>query len=242
MLIKLLAVLAVTLFTAVVFAPAAWVGDLVQARTPARLVHAQGTIWHGSALLAVSDGQQARLVPGRLSWQVAWDQLPAGRIGVSLQHPALQPGARIATDGRSLELGPGELRMPASVLAALGAPFNTMRPGGTLHAKWDALRLEQDAFAGLIQVDWEDAQSALSPVAPLGAYRLTALGRGAAAETKLTTLKGPLLVQGEGRLENGRARFRGTATAEPEMAASLRGLIGVLGQRVGDRAVLNWEL
>jgi general secretion pathway protein N len=242
MLTKALAALIASLVTAVAFAPAAWLGDLLQARTPARLVHAQGTIWRGSALLAVSDGQQARLIPGRLYWEVAWRALAAGRIGIDVQHPALQPALRITTDGRSVDLTPGELHLSAAVLAALGAPFNTMRPGGALHATWSALRIARGQFGGRIQLDWEAAQSALSPVAPLGNYRLTTSGNGTGAEATLTTLKGPLLLEGQGRLENGRLRFSGSASAQPEMSANLIGLIGVLGRRVGDRALLNLEL
>ena len=106
MVIRALGVIAAVLLTAVVFAPAAWLGDLVQAHTPARLVHAQGSVWHGSALLAVSDGRQARLLPGRLTWRVSWSPLPSGRVGVSLHHPALQPALEVETDGRSLRMEP----------------------------------------------------------------------------------------------------------------------------------------
>ena len=234
--------LAAALLTALVFAPAAWLADLVQARTPARLIYAQGSMWRGSALLAVSDGRQARLIPGRVSWRVTWSELWSGRVGVSLHHPAVQPAVTISTDGRSLRMEPAQAQVPAAVLAALGAPFNTMRPGGTLHARWDAVELQRGRLAGLIQLDWENAQSALSPVAPLGDYRVVALGRGASAEARLTTLKGPLLLQGQGRLEQGRLRFAGSAEAQPEMRAALNGLIGILGRRVGDRAVFNGEL
>jgi general secretion pathway protein N len=234
--------LAAALLTAVVFAPAAWLAQLVQGYTPVRLVYPHGSMWRGSALLAVSDGRQARLVPGRVSWRVTWSELWSGRVGVSLRHPALQPAVTISTNGRSLRLEPAQAQVSAAVLAALGAPFNTMRPGGTLHARWDAVELQRGRLAGLIQLDWENAQSALSPVAPLGDYRVVALGRGASAEARLTTLKGPLLLQAQGRLEQGRLRFAGSAEAQPEMRAALNGLIGILGRRVGDRAVFNGEL
>jgi general secretion pathway protein N len=216
-------------------------GDLVQAHTPARLINPSGTIWNGSAMLAISDGQQARVIPGRLSWTMAWHEVRAGRIGLALQHPVLQSALNIASNGRSVELSPGEIRLPAALLVALGAPFNTIRPGGTLHASWDALRIMPGKVAGFVQVDWEDAQSALSPIVPLGNYRLTLLGRESGAEVALVTLKGPLLLEGEGRFENGHGRFAGTASAEADMAAGLLGLIGILGQRVGDRAMLKWE-
>jgi general secretion pathway protein N len=242
MLIKSLGVVLTSLLTALVCAPAAWLGDVVQASTPARFIHPRGTIWNGSAILAVSDGQQARVLPGRLSWAVTWRELGVGRLGLTLQQPVLQLSLNIGTDGRSVELSPGEMRLPAALLVALGAPFNTIRPGGTLHARWDAARITPGRVAGLLQVDWEDAQSALSPIAPLGNFRVTMLGRESGAEVALATLHGPLLLQGEGRFENGHGRFTGTARAEPEMAASLMGLIGILGRRVGDHALLQWEL
>jgi general secretion pathway protein N len=241
-LIRLLAATLTALLTVVVFAPAAWVGDVVQSASPVRLLYAEGTVWRGSAMLAFSDGQRARLVPGRLTWRVTWDALLSGRIAITLHHPIFQPSLNVFTDFRSVEVTPGAARLPAALLEAAGMPFNTARFGGRLHASWDAVRIAPGAFAGLVQLDWEDAQSALSPVVPLGNYRLTLLGRGPAAELRLATLKGPLLLQGEGRFQDGRGRFQGSAAAEPAMADSLRGLIGVLGQRTGDRAVLAWEL
>jgi general secretion pathway protein N len=149
---------------------------------------------------------------------------------------------RIGLDGHALRLHAGDAHIPAALLSVLGAPFNTVRPGGTLQVRWDDLSIERDAIEGSVQVDWLDAQSALSPVAPLGNYRMTALGRGRHGEAKLTTLKGPLLLEGAGSVENGRIRFNATASAQPEMRASLSGLIAVLGRRTGDQAVLHWEM
>lgn len=240
---RIAAVLAVILITAIAFAPAAWLGDLLQSRSRLRLVNAAGTIWDGNAMVAISDGQQSRLVPGRVSWRILWPELLSGRVVLSVRHPvAADPPLTIGFDGHGLRLQAGEARVPAALLSVLGAPFNTVRPGGTLQVRWDALRIVRDGFEGSVQVDWQDAQSALSPIAPLGNFRMTALGRGASGEAKLTTLKGPLLIEGAGTLENGRMRFTASAGAQPEMQASLSGLIAVLGRKSGDRAVLNWDL
>jgi general secretion pathway protein N len=145
-------------------------------------------------------------------------------------------------DGRSAKIDPGGAVLPAALLAAAGAPFNTLRPGGTLRLRWDTLAVFGDDFEGRATVDWEDAQSALSTVAPLGHYRVTVRGHGARREAQLETLDGPLLLQGAGSVENGLIRFSGTAEAVPEMRQSLNGLIGVLGRRTGDKATLNWEM
>jgi general secretion pathway protein N len=240
---KIAAVLVTILITVIGFAPAAWLGDVLQSRSPVRLVNAAGTIWQGSAMVALSDGQQSRLVPGRVSWRVLWPELLSGRVVLSVRHPiAADPPLTIGFDGHALRLGAGAARVPAALLSVLGAPFNTVRPGGTLQVRWDTLTIGPDAFEGGVQIDWQDAQSALSPIAPLGNFRLTALGRGAYSEAKLTTLKGPLLIEGAGSLERGRMRFTATAGAQPDMQASLNGLIAVLGRKTGDRAVLNWDL
>ena len=124
----------------------------------------------------------------------------------------------------------------------VGAPFNTISPGGTLLLRWDTLRVAGNGFDGEISIDWRAAQSALSPISPLGDYRVIARAVDGQGEFTLTTLSGPLLLHGVGRIEAGKLRFSGTADAVPNMRASLNGLIGVLGPRSGQKVLLNWEL
>lgn len=239
---RLAGMLGVVLLVAVVAAPAAWVADALEARGRLRLVHPSGTVWQGSGELAVSDGRQAYVLPGRIVWRVSFAEVLSGRLTFVLEHDAADAKMRIAFDGRTLEVAAGEARLPAALLVALGAPFNTVRPGGTLRVRWDNMRFRDNGFEGNVQLDWEDAQSALSRVAPLGSYRLTASGRGATGEAKLVTLKGPLILEGRGSMDPAGIRFSGTAQAQPEMRAALDGLTGLLGRRAADRVLLNWEI
>jgi general secretion pathway protein N len=240
--LRIAAWIAALLFTAaatvVVRAPAAWLGDWMQASGKLRLIDAQGTLWEGSAMLAISDGRKAMLLPGRVSWQVRPWTILAGRLQASLSHRALQAplALTIGRDGVSLTAGRAEL--PAAVLVAVGAPFSTVRPGGTIGFRWSELELRRTLFAGSIQVDWRDARSALSTVAPLGSYQLTITGAGDSARVQLDTLRGPLRLQGNGSLKAGHLSFRGTASADPEMRQALNGLLGLLGQRSGDNVAL----
>jgi general secretion pathway protein N len=230
------------LVVAVAFAPAAWLGEVLRGRSALRLVHPSGTVWDGSAMIAISDGRLARLVPGRVSWRVEPGGFLAGRVEVSLRHRALQRPVRIAFDGRTATLQPGEARLPAALLETLGAPFNTIRPGGTLHLRWDTLTLGSNRLEGNLLADWDQACSSLWPVGPLGRFRLTAAASGERGQARVMTLEGPLLLEGEASLDNGTIRFTGTADAQPEMRASLNGLLGVLGRRTGERVLLSWEL
>ncbi len=238
-----LAAVAVTVaIITVVNAPVAWLGDWVAQGSRLRLVYANGTVWSGTAMLAISDGKQARIVPDRVSWQVQWRALFSGRIAVEIRHAGVDGSLRLSYDGDGFYLDPGSAYLPAGLLSVAGAPFNTISPGGTLLLHWETLRVAGDGFDGEISMDWRAAQSALSPVSPLGDYRVIARAHGGQGDVTLTTLSGPLLLEGVGKIAQGKLRFSGTADAEPHMRASLNGLIGVLGPRSGQKVLLNWEL
>lgn len=238
--LALAAALAVAL-TATVRAPAAWVGDWLQARGSLRLVDARGTVWSGSALLGLSDGRQVMLLPGRLSWKIGFAAIVSGRVTADVSHPALAAPLRVSLAGKSIALQAGQAELPAALLAALGAPFNTVRPGGALGFRWTDVEFTGGVFAGELQIDWNEAQSALSTVAPLGSYRLRVTGAGDAARLQLDTLRGPLRLQGSGTVKSGRVSFKGQASADPPMRPALIGLMGVLGPRVGDNVLLALE-
>src|SRR6267378_2468512 len=128
-------------------------------------------------------------------------------------------------------------RRPRHRVAGLGAPRLQRRPrddarAGTRRVAHPGLR------HGARQIDWRDARSALSTVAPLGSYRLRITGAGAPPTMELVTLSGPLQMQGKGTMQGSRIRFNGIAGAEPAMWPALNGLLGVLGMRSGDKVLL----
>ena len=222
--------------TIAVRAPAAWLGDWLEGNTRVRLVDARGTVWHGSALVGFSNGRETTLVPGRVEWRI--DGVAVRAVSATLAHPWLSAPLRLSLGREGVGFGKGSARLPAGVLASAGAPFNTLRPGGTLEASWTDTLLRGTALTGEVQIDWRDAKSALSTVAPLGSYRLRVTGRGDGSALDLVTLSGPLQMQGRGRIEGSRIRFNGTAGAEAGMQPALDGLLGVLGMRSGDKVLL----
>jgi general secretion pathway protein N len=205
----------VVLGTIAVRAPAAWLGDWLQSHTKVRLLDARGTVWQGSALVGISDGRETTLVPGRIEWSV--DDIGLRHIAARLSHPWLTMPLALSVDGNGMQIQKGNARLPAGVLAGTGAPFNTLRPGGVLEATWTDTEIRGTSLKGELQVDWRDAQSALSTVVPLGTYRLTVRGTGGIPAIDLRTLAGPLQMQGTGTVEGSRIRFNGIATAEPSM-------------------------
>jgi len=227
-----LLVVASVAVTVVLRAPAAWLGDWLEAHTKVRLIDARGTVWSGSALLGVSNGRETTLIPGRIEWQ-------ASALGVlQISHGWLAAPLVVSVSKDRVMFARGSARLPAGVLAGVGAPFNTLKPGGVLELAWRDCELRGAAMTGEVQIDWRNAQSALSTVAPLGSYRLRISGAGGNPLIALQTLAGPLQMEGRGTMEGSRIRFSGVATADPAMRSSLNGLMGLLGMRSGDKVLL----
>jgi general secretion pathway protein N len=71
----------------------------------------------------------------------------------------------------------------------------------------------------------------MSPVNPLGSYRMRMTWQGTQAPLTLTSVHGPLLLQGSGTIHNGRLQFSGSAEAAPGQEEKLANLLNLLGQR-----------
>lgn len=252
-LLYLLAALAVLAVTVLVMAPAQWASGAVRSATNGRvdLAEARGTLWNGSAVLVLSAGDAAAArasLPERLSWQLNPWALLVGQIDLTLTHPSAlsQPLAiRAPLAGGTTTLGGTSVRLPASLLVGLGAPWNTVRPGGILTLSWDRLQIEPQRISGNFSAEWQYASSALTPVSPMGHYKLTTNGIWPGTQLELLTISGPLELKGSGTIpEGGRLRFTGRAQAlagtDPGVRAQLTGLISLLGRRDGDGAVLNF--
>lgn len=226
--------------------PAAWIADTVASQSQRRvlLADADGSLWNGSATLALSAGagsETATVLPGRLHWSVAFWPLLTGSLRMVISHTEAMSGPvglTVTPFGWTAQAG--AIRLPAALLEGVGAPFNTLRPDGLMRIDWSGLQGrflaragEPGGAAGLtghLSVRIEQVSSAVSRVRPLGSYRAEIDWSGADGKLQLTTLAGPLHLQGNGTLGR-QARFEGTADADPDAAAQLVGLLSLLGRR-----------
>lgn len=220
--------------------PASWMSVLLETQTAGRLTlgDAQGTLWHGSASVGGAAGPGdpvTSLLPGRFSWRLS-PLLLLGQVRLQLENPAAltQP---VSVDGNwsHWQVSAAELTLPAERLAGLGAPLNTIAPSGRMRLSWGPLQLARQGqkidLQGTLRLDIEDIASRLSPIKPLGAYLVTMDWRGQRAQLALQTVKGPLLLNGSGALEQGRLHFSGTAEAASGYQEKLANLLNLLGQR-----------
>lgn len=234
------------------FLPAAWMAAALERQTGGRLTlgDAQGTLWRGSAFIGgapSSSDPVMPLLPGRFSWTLS-PLVLVGQVHLRLENPAaLSQPVMIDGSWQRQLVSPAQVVLPAERLAGLGAPLNTIQPSGRMRLSWGAMQVERQGQAvgmhGNVSLRMEDIASRLSPVKPLGAYLLTMHWQGSGAELALQTLKGPMLLNGAGKLVNGRVQFSGTAQAEAGQEERLANLLNLLGRRreAGDKNVIALE-
>lgn len=238
--------------TGVASLPAAWLTPLVERQTGGRLSlgDPQGSVWRGSAFVGIAgapDEPLTPLLPGRFDWTLSPLAL-AGIVDASVQNPrALDVPLEISGSWRRWQLGPAAISLPAERLAALGAPLNTVQPSGLMRLSWQSLTLERAAggmdIDGRMLLEMTEIASALSPVKPLGAYRMQFDWQGDKARLDLKSLRGPLMLEGAGSIAGGRLQFSGQAWAQEGEEQRLAVLLNLLGQRrqVGNRNVIALE-
>lgn len=233
-----------------VFAPAHWLAAALSQASGQQfqLVGAQGTVWAGTSQLVLSGGQgstQAIALPGTVSWRIrpVWAGLS---IQISADCCTAQPLQLRATTldfkGVRLVLQDGQSQWPASLLAGLGTPWNTVQAQGQLSASTQDFAAELGPtglrLTGRLQLDALNISSRLSTLSPMGSYRFTLMG-GPSPTLELTTLEGSLQLSGQGQWVGQRLRFKGVASAAPERVEALTNLLNILGRRDGARSIIT---
>jgi general secretion pathway protein N len=232
------------LVTLLVMLPAAWIVPQFSKASAGHvnLVDPAGSLWHGSATLmlaAGSDGEGATLLPGRVEWRTEFWPLFTGHVRMQMRQTQAMPDA-VYVDAamRGATLSAGQIAVPASLLAGLGAPFNTLDMEGNVKLAWTEWRvLGGGSTYGQVIVTLDDMASRVSRVKPLGSYRVVFQAVGTAGTIDLNTAKGPLMLSGQGTVAGRSATFQGEASAAPEARENLAGLLNLLGPHRGPDSV-----
>ncbi|AZY51368.1 type II secretion system protein N [Bordetella avium] len=213
--------------------PARWLLLISPAGAPIGLADAQGSLWEGRAWIALGPPDSRRLLPEPLQWRVRW-----ARLDIEATHPWLQGPLVIAPRLDGIKISAQGLRAPAAAMAALGAPWNTLSPGGLLDMRWQALTLGRPMSGPVAQIRWQDASTALSPLPRIGAYVMRIQGNGKDLTLALSTESGVLQADGQGIANQHGVRFAGrlsyAANADAAQRRALDGLLAMIGPRQGD--------
>ncbi len=237
------------------FAPASLADVALRAVSNDRvaLTEADGSIWSGSgrlvfvdvASLAAAEAAGSPVlpgvaIPGRLSWQLRRLPLLFGLIDARAQLVGMSDAIRLSGHVGELRADAGRLALPRVDLGRLGSPWNTIRPAGSLELRWDGLVFRDNGFEGRAEIDLRGMASALTPVRPLGDYRIEVSGDGGRAALAIQTLQGPLRLSGKGTWDaRAGVRFDAEAAADESERQRLDAFLGMIGRRVGDRTIIK---
>lgn len=234
------AALFVAAFAVTIFAelPARWVAPAVAHATDGhvRVVATTGSSWagHGDVVLRVEGGE---IVFTGASWRWLPERLFARELALKVHLSGTATGdVVIARRLAGLVLRNAEVVLPMEALADAVAPLRSWRPRGTLVFRTDTLDLGPRGAAGGVELVWQNASTAMSP---LGDFRcLLRAVPGSAAQVTVATLRGPLQLTAAGELrEGGALRLRGSASSEPAYRDSLGPVLHAFGDHRGDGAV-----
>lgn len=208
-----------------------------------RLIEPSGSLWHGSAVLAVRQGSGYAAVTDRLSWRVtpSWRGLDASVSAPCCTTEPLRLHAGIRDGGLVVEADPALLRWRAEWLESLGSPWNTLQAKGAIAIKTNAIFAKKGFFGenivnGSATVSLENMCLSLTTLCPVGSYEI-ALSTESGLQMKTTS--GALQLSGTGGLKNGSLRFVGLAEAEAEKVGALSNTLNLLGRRDGNKAHIS---
>lgn len=240
------------LVAAVWQAPARWLSGWVAEGSQGRmqLVEPRGSLWRGSAGLVLSGGagsRDASRLPGRLHWRLSWRGGPQLRLNLDCCSAGelplqLKPGWGRLRVELPQHQGP-LLRLPATWLAGLGTPWNTLQPSGQLRLSAQAAAFEYQGGRwrpqGQLDLELHQFGSRLSTLPSLGSYRLNLMAPPQGpVQLQLHTLEGALQLSGQGSLAE-RLQFQGEARAHPGQEAALNNLLNIIGRRQGELSVIT---
>lgn len=236
-----------------VWAPAHWLAWGLHRASEGRVqwLNPRGTVWKGSAQLLLSAGTgmpDAQALPGRLHWTLAptWTGVRVGWHADCCMAQAttltLQPGR----DSLKLQVSDHTSVWPAALLTGLGAPWNTLQADGQLQLSTRSVLLHwaqgRLSLQGQAELHVQNLSLSLSPIKPIGSYRLHLSGTPEGTPTPgllLSTLQGPLMLSGQGQWVGERLRFTGEASAQEGHEPAFDNLLNILGRRQGTRSLLS---
>lgn len=230
---------------AIAVLPARWLMLALPGHWPVAIVDAHGTVWNGTATLALGPERHRRTLPDPLQWD--WSFTYGPRMEVS--HPWLGGSVTLVPGWTGIGISAQTLQLPAQALTTLDARIASINPGGRLSLSWPATHIgrhSRPAGTRLLDAEWREAVSALSPVRPLGNYTLSVKqSAGGGADIALATRQGPLVLEGSGLLDGTGLQFKGTAQADPatsaDVEAALQDVLAALGPRKNKVTLLHYR-
>lgn len=242
-----IALLACLLMLVVAYFPVRWLSTSFAKMTHCQVVLLQpeGTIWKGSAQLGFSEmkagASEACHSPESSSERFSWNtQFSVTDLSCKwmIQYVNTVKPLELTVNPRAITLTRNQIELPANLMEVMGGLLRSLHLRGKLDVRWDDL-IWNGSRTGLVEVQFLNVVSPISPIKPLGSYALT-FQINQALKFDFSTINGPLQLTAKGMIEKGRLSLQGEATAPAESIDSLIGLLSIIGKK--DGAVYHFKI
>jgi general secretion pathway protein N len=202
--------------------------------TPMAAEVAHGTLWSGEfsgVTLNLGAGQSVRL--DEVKWRVAPLALLRGEFALRMDFKGAAAQGN-GTIGRGLlgglHLSEFKANFGAALLPQVLPALDIWKPGGTFEVIAPDFTYSGADSRGTAEVFWRKAAITLSPINPIGEYRL-AVDASRGVQYQLSTIDGPLKLDGQGAwTANQQPTFNGTARTQAQFQGQLIDLMRLLGK------------
>jgi general secretion pathway protein N len=199
-----------------------------------RLTEARGTVWSGAGRIEIREAGGRTGVGRSIAWRVVPESLARGRIVCEV---GLEEGAGhfpVVLSFSRIELSNAEVSLPGAVLGLAAPKLVPLGLTGEVLIQAREVAFAKEGMKGSAILRWRAAGSALTPLSPLGEYELRLDGGEAMVSASLSTLSGPLQLEGKGSWKHGESvAFHGTARVSPEHREQLAPILRLIAVENG---------
>lgn len=206
-----------------------------------RLAEARGRLWSGAGWIEVRDAHGRAGIARRIAWRALPASLLRGRLVAEVELEQSERPFQVAISMSRVQVGPARIRLPAAALS-LGMPrLAPLRLTGEVEIEITRLSLARDRMDVAATLQWRGAGTALTPVAPLGDYAVRFTADGSDLHAVLSTLEGPLQLDGQGTWsQTGAPRFVATARVPADRQEQLSPLLRLIAVEHG-RGIFEFD-
>jgi len=201
-----------------------------------RLAEARGTLWSGAGQLEARDASGRAGAAKSVTWRFVPQSLLRGRALFEIRFDDSSGRFPVALSPSRIEIADAEVSLPAGLLGFAVPRLAPLRLTGEISLKVSRMSIaKREGVQGAATLQWRAAGSALTPVAPLGDYDLRIDGNGNAVRASLSTLDGPLRLEGSGAWSpGGNPTFLAIARVAPESRLLLEPVLRLISVERGD--------
>ena len=215
-------------------APATLVDAGLQGLTEGRMrmSHATGSFWSGSGLLEIRDPASTNAIARGVAWQVLPATLWRARLIAEVRLEGAARPFSISSSPAETAIREADIEFPAILLAQAEPRLKPLRLSGALRVQAPNLAVGREGMRGTLSVQWLQAGSAVSPVSPLGSYELRLEGQGRQIQAALSTLDGPVTLDGSGSwVVSGRPTLAATIGVPHDLREQLTPLLRLISRQ-----------